>query len=346
MDEDLTNGNQHTPDAGSERKAGITSEPEQAEILETKEGVQKGVQIQKTVVLPGEKPDKGLPGTVDDKSLPDTASAPSDDSADESQLKKEGEEPVPVSQEDILKKLDAISGELKTLDERVGTIETGMKPYWDRKNITPETEPDFFALPWYQKFADERSNYVPRLFAFKLVVPFVIATIGVLSLYFFTMALYDKDIFIGLGEAMVIYFVPPLGLEGAMPIALTSDVPIYLIVIAITFIDFCVGLFLIWNFDLSKEIPLLGWAIRKFEGKTTGILEKNKWLTTLATVGVALWVMLPFQGSGAFGAALIGKALGLDPYRVLVAVVIGSFFGALLVALIVDGIINLSGFGA
>ena len=239
---------------------------------------------------------------------------------------------------------DGLPDEPSGIGGKAKEEEEELKFWWSHENLKEEDDPEFFALPWYLKYADSRSNLVMRLFFLKLIIPFVIATIGVLILVFYCIGLYGKDVFIGMGGAMVVYFIPPLGLEGAMPVALTSDVPIYLIVIAITFIDLCVGLFLVWNFDLAKKIPGVGWAIRKFEGKTTGIIEKNKWLSTLALIGVALWVMLPFQGSGAFGAALLGKGLGMDPYRVLVGVVIGSFIGALLVALIIDGILDVSGF--
>lgn len=244
----------------------------------------------------------------------------------ESSMSESGEEKTQLVQTDAETKTETASEDIP--EEK--------KAWWEECPLDPEKDADFFAKPWFLKFTDERSNVVLKYFILKLTLPFVCASIVVTSLYLYTMAFYNIKIFRALGSAMVIYFVPPVGLEGAMPVALSGSVPIYLIVLAITLIDFCVGIFLVWNFDLTKKIPGVGGFIRKFEKKGGTIIQEKKWLEVLSFIGIALFVMLPFQGSGAVGGAIIGRALGMNPYKVLLGVVIGSFLGALIVALFTD----------
>ena len=72
---------------------------------------------------------------------------------------------------------------------------------------------------------------------------------------------------------MFAYFFPPLGKESVIPIGVSGGeltipiinqhivVPsIYPLVMALTiaFVDIIVALFLLWNYDLAKKIPLVG----------------------------------------------------------------------------------------
>jgi len=231
---------------------------------------------------------------------------------------------------------EAPEPETKTQGVDTTCLPDEKRGWWKEHPLDPEKDADFFAKSWFLRFADERSSLVPKYFILKLTLPFVFAVIVVSGLYLYTIAFYTLGIFRALGSAMVIYFFPPLGLEGAMPVALSGSVPVYLIVIAITLIDFCVGIFLVWNFDLAKKIPGVGRFIKRFEAKGSTIIQEKRWLEVLSFIGVALFVMLPFPGSGAGGGAIIGRALGMNPYKVLLGVVIGSFLGALIVALFMD----------
>jgi len=202
--------------------------------------------------------------------------------------------------------------------------------------IDPVKDADFFSKAWYLKFADERSNYILKYLVLKLTLPFAFAGLVIAILYIYTVTFYGLKTFEILGSAMLIYFLPPLGVEVAVPGAIYFGVPAYLIVLAITFIDANVGIFLVWNFDIAKRIPGVGAFIRKFEKKGRNLLQEKKWIENLSVIGIALFVMIPFQGSGAVGGALIGRAIGMNPYKVLLGVIIGSFMGALLVALFTD----------
>ncbi len=175
-------------------------------------------------------------------------------------------------------------------------------------------------------------------------LPFILATvlIGVLFLtrpenQFYTIVFW-----------MVIYFVPPMGKETVIPFAIAGDkaagalpfdypagfVPIepWMIASVIAFMDILVGIFLVWNFDIAKKIPLLGKYICKIEGKGSKMLSKSKSLETLSFIGIVLFVMFPFQGSGGVGASIVGRAIGMNPYKVLAGIVVGSIVGCFLIA--------------
>jgi ABC-type uncharacterized transport system permease subunit len=49
-------------------------------------------------------------------------------------------------------------------------------------------------------------------------------------------------------------------------------------------------------------------------------------------VGVTLFVIVPFQGSGAVGASIIGRMIGMNPYKVWAAIILGAVSGCLMIA--------------
>ncbi|UCE73525.1 MAG: small multi-drug export protein [Methanomassiliicoccales archaeon] len=179
-------------------------------------------------------------------------------------------------------------------------------------------------------------------------VPWLIALLFIAGLYIFL----PSDKFTTLGFWMLVYFFPPFGKESVIPLAIAGDrlgeavpweypemfVPIdpWLIAISVAFLDIIVGLFLVWNFDLAKKIPIMGRWITKLEKKGGTILKENRYIEALSFVGVVLFVMFPFQGSGGVGASIVGRAIGMNPYKVWVAIIIGAISGCFLIAYAAD----------
>ncbi len=175
-------------------------------------------------------------------------------------------------------------------------------------------------------------------------VPWGIALVMIACLYFFL----QSNTFLTLGFWMLVYFFPPFGKESVIPLAIAGDrlegavpfeypeifVPIepWLIALAIAFLDIIVGLFLVWNFDLTKKIPIIGKWITKVESKGGTILKENRNIQALSFVGIVLFVMFPFQGSGGVGASIVGRAIGMNPYKIWAAIIIGAVSGCLLIA--------------
>ena len=176
-------------------------------------------------------------------------------------------------------------------------------------------------------------------------IPFIIASLFIIML--FVAMGGDGPRFRILGGAMFLYFFPPLGKESVIPGAIwglgdaggllehfSPPMAIFLIAGCIAFTDIISGLFLMWNFDLVEKVPLLGTYIRKFEKKGKNYLAKKKWVERVAFVGVALFVMFPFQGSGAVGASILGRIIGMNKLRVWFAIIIGAVVGCFLIAII------------
>lgn len=148
---------------------------------------------------------------------------------------------------------------------------------------------------------------------------------------------------------IVAYFFPPFGKETIIPLGiglLTEGLTIPLlnihvspvsvnpisIALAIAFVDIVVALFLVWNYDLAKKVPLIGRFIIKVEEKGKGIEEKYKWIKPLRFFGIALFVIVPFQGSGGLVGSILGRLFGMKPWNVFYAISIGSIIGCLSLA--------------
>jgi uncharacterized membrane protein len=89
---------------------------------------------------------------------------------------------------------------------------------------------------------------------------------------------------------------------------------------------------MVWNYDLIKKIPYLGNLLIKTEEKGRFALQRYRWLAPLQFTGIVLFVMIPFQGTGAVIASIVGRMVGMDPWRVWLAIDIGAIIGCFLIA--------------
>lgn len=177
-------------------------------------------------------------------------------------------------------------------------------------------------------------KWLPRL---KFALPFLIAFAVIATLYL----TLDYGTFATLSGAMTAYFLPPLGKESIIPLTVakirgTTPFAPALVALAIAFVDIIIGLFLVWNFDLARKLPVIGKYIRMVESKGEGILQKHRWVRKLAFTGIVLFVMIPFQGSGAVGASIVGRVIGLNPWRIWASIIIGAVGGCLAIAYFTD----------
>ena len=139
--------------------------------------------------------------------------------------------------------------------------------------------------------------------------------------------------FLNLSSLMLLYFVPPLGKESVIPMGIGMGIHWSLLAFSIAFVDIVVCLFLIWNFDLAKKLPFIGSGIKRVQVKGSQILDTMPWVERLTFVGIVIFVMIPFQGSGAFAGTILGRAVGLSIAANLLAVGAGAMIGSVLIAL-------------
>ena len=163
---------------------------------------------------------------------------------------------------------------------------------------------------------------------FKFFSPFIM-TGGFFALMWLTMTQRD---FLILSQLMLVYFVPPFGKGTVIPGGIVAGIDPWVLAVATAFVDIAVGVFLTWNFDLAKKIPFIGSGITRVQRKGEDMLGSLPWLERASFIGIVVFVMFPFQGSGAVGGTILGRAIGLSPNKNLGAVAIGAISGSFLLS--------------
>ncbi len=180
----------------------------------------------------------------------------------------------------------------------------------------------------------EKKDRTTKIFQF--VFPFIVLLIligtTVPILYF----LKGWDEAYELLYGWIFYTVPPLGKETIIPTRIKQGVPPFFIGFATTMIDLCFCTFLIWNYDWVKKLPVFGPALSRTEEKGRRKARKSWWFKRATFTLTTLFVLVPFNGSGGVGGTVLGRIVGMKPYRVLLAVFIGSVIGSFSYAYLTD----------
>jgi uncharacterized membrane protein len=177
----------------------------------------------------------------------------------------------------------------------------------------------------------------------KFFLPFIIG-FGVYAIWYLLSSDLSK-----IWPLLVAYFFPPFGKETVIPLGIgllnkglsipllnlniepTSINPIAM-ALAVAWIDIIVAFFLVWNYDLAKKIPLIGRFIIKIEKKGKNVEKNYGWIKPLRFIGIVLFVMVPFQGSGGLVGSIVGRLIGMKPWNTFYAISIGAIVGCLLIA--------------
>ena len=185
----------------------------------------------------------------------------------------------------------------------------------------------------------------------KFFLPFAIAAFVILILYLLIEPESSGKLFL----LMFAYFFPPLGKETIIPIGVSGGeltIPIInnhivvpsidplIMALTIAFVDIIVALFLLWNYDLAKKIPLVGRFISKVENIGKSSSDKYNWIKPLRFIGIILFVMVPFQGSGGLVGSIVGRLIGMKPLNTFLAICIGAITGCMLIAYFSEAILS------
>lgn len=189
------------------------------------------------------------------------------------------------------------------------------------------------------------------LLLLKFLLPFAIAGLVILILTLLVSEESSGKLFF----LMFAYFFPPLGKESVIPIGISGGeltVPIInqhivvptinplIMALTIAFVDIIVALFLVWNYDLAKKIPLVGKFMIKVENIGKKSSDKYSWIQPLRFIGIILFVMVPFQGSGGLVGSIVGRLIGMKPWTTFLAISIGAITGCILIAYFADAILS------
>lgn len=180
------------------------------------------------------------------------------------------------------------------------------------------------------------TNFLVRLA--KFFIPFILG-FGVLGAIGFLM---DETLRVAYWPLISGYFFPPLGKESIIPAGIAFGVDPIVMALSIAFVDVVVALFLVWNYDLAKKIPIIGKFMIKVEEKGNTAEEKYGWIKPLRFIGIVLFVIVPFQGSGGLVGSIVGRLLGMKPWNTFFAICFGAIIGTLLIATFSKAFLNLA----
>ena len=133
------------------------------------------------------------------------------------------------------------------------------------------------------------------------------------------------------GLAMA-YIIPPAGKETVIPSGVALGMHPWEMTYLLVMLDLAGALFIILNFGLAKRLPVLGRYIRFMERKGAKRLTDSTTLKAGIWVGLVLFHMIPFQGSGGLTAGIIGRAIGMRTAPLIAAVTAGSLLSGLMLA--------------
>jgi uncharacterized membrane protein len=165
--------------------------------------------------------------------------------------------------------------------------------------------------------------------AFRVLLPIILA----FAWYFGCSLFLPQGKALVFGGLLIAYFIPPSGKESVIPLGIILGIPWYLMAVSVVVLDVLAGLFMILNVDVAFRIPYLGPWIAQVLAQGKGFLAGRPWLSRWGLPGLALFVMLPFQGTGGTGAPLVGWMLGLRPWEILLAIAIGASVESMVFAL-------------
>lgn len=168
--------------------------------------------------------------------------------------------------------------------------------------------------------------------ALPVAIPFLLV-LCYLVLLFLSLAPQD---FLAMITLIIAYLVPPAGKETVIPLGIAVGLPWWLVAFTMAFFDFAGGLFMAWNFTLALQIPMLGGWIERMMRGGREYFDARPWLERLYFVGLLLFVMVPFEGSGGISASIIGRLMGMRKYEVLAFVTTGAFVSCFAIALGAD----------
>ncbi len=171
---------------------------------------------------------------------------------------------------------------------------------------------------------------------FQFIFPFIVLLILIATTVTILYFMKGWDEAYELLYGWIFYTVPPLGKETIIPTRIKQGVPPFFIGFATTMIDLCFCTFLIWNYDWVKKLPVFGPALKRTEEKGRKKAKKSWWFKRATFTLTTLFVLVPFNGSGGVGGTVLGRIVGMKPYRVLLAVFIGSVIGSFSYAYLTD----------
>lgn len=129
--------------------------------------------------------------------------------------------------------------------------------------------------------------------------------------------------FVGAGKFVIFAGIPQ-----------NSPVSVWALAAIVVYGDMGTALIMMANMMLLYRIPFVGKRLLAAQGAAWHVLRGHTWMRRLAWLGVALFVAVPFQGTGAAVGTILARLLGLSRLATLSSTAFGSCVGCAALALL------------
>ena len=104
----------------------------------------------------------------------------------------------------------------------------------------------------------------------------------------------------------------------------SSPVKLFALVV---YMDVMTGMLLVFHAGFLFRIPYLGSRLLIVARDSQQLLAAHPWIRRATFVGITLFVMFPLAATGAVGAAIFGRLLGMSRISTFLAICLGSVLG-------------------
>lgn len=108
----------------------------------------------------------------------------------------------------------------------------------------------------------------------------------------------------------------------------------------LTYLDVMIALFVAFHMGIVFRLPWVGQKIADMVTDGQFILKKQPWIRRAAFMGLVGFVVFPTSTTGSIGGSIFGRLLGMNRFRVVLAILVGSVLGNGLMLLFAKQISN------
>jgi uncharacterized membrane protein len=109
----------------------------------------------------------------------------------------------------------------------------------------------------------------------------------------------------------------------------------------LTYMDVMVAMFVAFHMGIVFRLPWVGPKIKDIVSDGQFILRKQPWIRRSAFIGLVCFVIFPTSTTGSVGGSIFGRLLGMNRWRVVFAILMGSVLGNGLMLLFAEQISRL-----
>ena len=93
--------------------------------------------------------------------------------------------------------------------------------------------------------------------------------------------------------------------------------------------DTTTGVLFVYSFELLYKIGIVARCLTKIQKNARLVLRAYPSIRKFTIIGIVLFVLFPFSGTGAIGAAFLGALLGMHRVTLILTISVGGFLGGM-----------------